>query len=62
VVGKVHYVPAVRFQEVDPGDVYIAALRLRLDTSRLPKPLQIDALGSSDWNLSSDWYRWTFKP
>ena len=62
VVGRVHYVPAVRFQEVDPRDVYIAALRLRLDTSRLPKPLQIDALGSSDWNLSSDWYRWTFKP
>jgi len=28
----------------------------------LPKPLQIDALGSSDWSLSSDWYRWTFKP
>ena len=38
------------------------ALRLRLDTSQLPKPLQIDALGSSDWNLGSDWYRWTFKP
>jgi hypothetical protein len=47
---------------VDPANVYIAALRLRLDTSQLPKPLQIDALGSRDWNLSSDWYRWTFRP
>lgn len=62
VVGTIHYAPAVRFQEVQPKDVYIAALRLRLDTSQLPKPLQIDALASSDWTLSSDWYRWTFKP
>jgi hypothetical protein len=62
VVGKIRYVPAVRFQEVEPKDIYIAALRLRLDTSQLPKPLQIDALASNDWTLSSDWYRWTFKP
>jgi hypothetical protein len=62
VIGRIRYSPAVRYQEVDPGDVYIAALRLQVDTSQLPKPLQIDALGSSDWDLSSDWYRWTFKP
>jgi hypothetical protein len=30
-------------------------LRLRLDSSLLPKPLQIDALTSKDWSLSSDW-------
>ncbi len=47
---------------VPPGDVYIAGIRMSLDTSQLPKPLQINALGSRDWNLSSDWYRWTFKP
>jgi hypothetical protein len=62
VLGRVRFAPAVRFPEVEPGSVYLAALRLRLDTSQLPKPLQIDALGSRDWNLSSDWYRWTFKP
>lgn len=44
------------------GEVYIAMVRLSLDTSQLPKPLQINALGSKDWNLSSDWYRWTFRP
>jgi hypothetical protein len=48
--------------DIDTGTVYTAALRLRLDTSLLPKPLQIDALGSRDWHLSSDWYRWTFRP
>jgi hypothetical protein len=62
LIGRVRYSPAVRYQEVDPGDVYVAGLRQWLDTSQLPKPLQINALGSRDWNLNSDWYRWTFKP
>ena len=62
MLGRVRYATAVRNQDIDPDGVYLAALRLRLDTSQLPKPLQIDALASSDWRLSSDWYRWTFKP
>ena len=62
VLGRVRKTPAVRYAEIEPGAVYEAALRLRLDTSRLPKPLQVDALASRDWNLTSDWYRWTFKP
>jgi len=38
---------------------YYAALRIRLDQSRLPKPLQVDALGSKDWDMVSERYRWT---
>lgn len=38
---------------------YQAALRIRLDQSRLPKPLQVDALGSEDWTMVSERYRWT---
>lgn len=45
-----------------PGEVHIVAIRVSLNTALLPKPLQINALGSREWNLSSDWYRWTFKP
>lgn len=45
-----------------PDEVHIAAIRISLDTSQLPKPLQINALGSREWNLTSDWYRWAFKP
>ena len=41
------------------GEKYDAALRFRLDTSQLPKPFQLSALASSEWSLSSDWYRWT---
>jgi hypothetical protein len=62
VLGRVRRPAAVPQQQVEPGVVYEAALRLRLDTSRLPKPLQVDALASRDWSLTSDWYRWTFTP
>jgi hypothetical protein len=41
------------------GENYRAALRVRLDHSKLPKPLQVDALGSEDWNMVSERYRWT---
>ncbi len=41
---------------------YQAAIRMRLDTTQLPKPFQLNAVASSDWNLSSDWYRWTVNP
>lgn len=44
------------------GEVHIAGIRLSLDTSLLPKPLQMEAIGSREWNLTSEWYRWTFKP
>lgn len=62
VLGRVRFNPAVRDGDVEAGVVYIAGVRLRLDTGKLPKPLQLDAIGSRDWNLASDWYRWTFKP
>lgn len=42
-----------------PGEKYDAAVRFRLDNAQLPKPFQLDILASKDWNLSSDWYRWT---
>lgn len=56
-----------RRQEVEPGTLrkdtsYTAALRFRLDTSQLPKPFQLNALGSRDWYVGSDWYRWTVTP
>lgn len=42
------------------GRSYNAALRFRLDVGELPKPLQVSAFGRKDWNLGSDWYRWTY--
>lgn len=44
------------------GDSYAGAVRLKLDISQLPKPFQVNALGSREWQLGSDWYRWTINP
>lgn len=46
--------------QLKTGDSYVGALRMRLDLTQLPKPFQVDALTSRDWNLSSDWKRWPF--
>jgi uncharacterized protein DUF4390 len=47
---------------LDRGSVYEAAIRMRLDLSQLPKPFQINAIASRDWNLASEWFRWTITP
>jgi Domain of unknown function (DUF4390) len=39
---------------------YAAALRLRLDPAQLPKPFQLQT--GRNWDINSDWYRWTVTP
>lgn len=41
---------------------YEAALRMRLDTTLLPKPFQLSALTSREMNLESSWRRFAFRP
>ncbi|WP_264193878.1 DUF4390 domain-containing protein [Methylobacillus caricis] len=40
-------------------EAYQAAVRMRLDQSKLPKALQVDTLSSEDWNMISERFRWT---
>ncbi|MEI6547945.1 MAG: DUF4390 domain-containing protein [Burkholderiales bacterium] len=49
-------------ERVRPGTSYEGWLRLRLDTDQLPKPFQITALTSRDWNPQSEWKRFNIKP
>jgi hypothetical protein len=56
-----------RREDIEPGTLrkeasYAAAVRLRLDTTQLPRPFQLNTFGSRDWNVGSDWYRWTLAP
>ena len=51
-----------RADELSKGTRYEAAIRLRLDINQLPKPFQLNALGSREWSLQSDWHRWSFTP
>lgn len=46
--------------DVKRGEAYHAELRMRLDLSQLPKPFQINAVNTRDWNLSSDWKRFMY--
>ena len=44
------------------GETYAAAVRMRLDTTQLPKPFQINAMTNRDWTLDSDWKRFGYEP
>ncbi|CAM3692187.1 DUF4390 domain-containing protein [Polynucleobacter brandtiae] len=48
--------------QIDSSKSYIAAVRMSLDLSKLPKPFQVNALNNRDWNISSDWVRVPFLP
>jgi hypothetical protein len=61
VLSRVRDRPIVAYSELLRDKEYIAQLRMRLDLSRLPKPFQVEALGSKEWNLSSNWQQWKLK-
>lgn len=46
---------------IEKGEIYHAALLIRLDQSKLPKAIQVDAISSDKWNLTSQKYEWTLK-
>lgn len=43
-----------------PGTTYHGRLRLRLDTSRLARPFQVDAINSHAWSLTTPWKDFDF--
>ena len=61
-ISRVRNLPVTEKSALQPGVSYQASVRMRLDVSQLPKPFQITALGSREWNLSSDWYRFAVTP
>lgn len=44
---------------IEKGENYNAALLIRLDQSKLPKAIQVDAIASEKWNLTSQKYEWS---
>ena len=61
-IGHLASRPVARADDVAKGVRYEAAVRMRLDVSQLPKPFQVNALASREWQLASDWHRFTFTP
>lgn len=46
---------------IEKDETYRAVLLMRLDQSKLPKAIQVDAIGSEAWALTSQKYEWTPK-
>ncbi len=46
---------------LEKNEVYMAALLIRLDQSKLPKAIQVDAIGSEKWSLASEKFEWALK-
>lgn len=59
-IGRIVSRPVGRAEALTKDVRYEAAVRLRLDVNQLPKPFQVNALASREWQLASDWHRWSF--
>ena len=60
VIRHIRNWPVGDADEFDADVLYGGQLRLRLDTSLLPRPFQVNALNSSSWGQSTPWMDFTF--
>jgi len=60
VLGRIRSWPVMGRDRISAGQGYVGAIRMRLDTSQLPKAVQVMAMTSRDWTLVSDWRRFRF--
>jgi len=44
---------------LEDGEAYEAKLNVHLDESKLPKAIQVEAIGSEDWHLEAEPYIWS---
>jgi hypothetical protein len=54
LIGRVNSRAIARIGELERGIRYDAVVRLRLDVNQLPKPFQVNALASREWQLASE--------
>jgi hypothetical protein len=54
LIGRVNARPIARLSELERGARYDVLVRLRLDINQLPKPFQVNALASREWQLASE--------
>lgn len=46
---------------IESDGEYKASLQVKLDQTKLPKAMQVEAIGSEDWNLVSEKFEWVPK-
>lgn len=62
VLSRVRHWQVIEKGEVQADSTYLAAVRLRLDPSQMPKTFQVSALSNRVWSQSSEWLLWNFSP
>lgn len=60
-LGQLNDYPLTVKSDIRQDADYIASLRIWLDLTRLPKPFQVEALGSNQWNLDSKKLEWRMR-
>ena len=60
VLEKVRGWPVAPLDRFEPNTQYEGAVRIRLDTSHLARPLQLDARNRGAWSLTSPWTPFDF--
>ncbi|MBU1236484.1 MAG: DUF4390 domain-containing protein [Gammaproteobacteria bacterium] len=62
MLGKVDGLVVAEKKAIRLGNAYTAELRMSLDKRQLPKPFQLDALASKDWQVEAIPLNWQFAP
>lgn len=61
-LSKIRDWPVGEIGQLRDSEAFHARLRCRLDTERLPKPFQVNALSNPNWALASEWHEWVYRP
>ena len=62
LLGEIDNWPIIARDRLSKHELYQATLSMRLDTSQLPKPLQINAIATGKWELESTPLEWMMTP
>jgi len=57
-MGRISALPIMEKNTLKSGESYEAVLRLALDRSQLPKPFQLDAITTRDWQVDAKSLQW----
>lgn len=49
-------------ERIRPGSTHSVFLRMRLDPTQLPRPMQLTVVTARDWTLASEWRRFNVDP
>lgn len=62
VMSRLVDIPVAERGVLKVGETYEVGMRLSLDRSQLPKPLQVDAIANKDWQVETRVLRWQYAP